>query len=50
MPTVKIVTVNILDDLLRWSERRSLLADGLAELDADLIALQEVTLPENKAE
>ena len=50
MPTVKIVTVNILNDLSRWHERRSLLADGLARLQPDLVTLQEVTLPENNAQ
>lgn len=44
-PVVRIATINILNDLSRWSERRSLLAEGLAALSLDLIALQEVTNP-----
>lgn len=49
MPRIKIVTINILTDLSRWMQRRSLLAEGLAALSPDLIALQEVHLPENPA-
>jgi endonuclease/exonuclease/phosphatase family metal-dependent hydrolase len=44
-PIVRVATVNILNDLSRWHERRSLLAEGLAALSLDLIALQEVTDP-----
>jgi endonuclease/exonuclease/phosphatase family metal-dependent hydrolase len=44
MPTLSVVTLNILNDLARWPERRSLLADGLAGLQPDLIGLQEVAL------
>lgn len=33
--TFKVVTLNILNDLSRWSERRSLLAADLAELEPD---------------
>lgn len=50
MPTFKVVTINILNDLSRWDERRLLLVDGLAELDPDLIGLQEVVLPDNNAQ
>lgn len=49
MPRLKIVTINLLTDLSRWKQRRSLLAEGLAALSPDLIALQEVRLPENPA-
>lgn len=42
---IRVATVNILNDLSRWGERRGLLAAGLAALDLDLIALQEVTNP-----
>lgn len=49
MPRLKIVTLNILTDLSRWHERRSLLTQGLADLSPDLIALQEVRLPFNPA-
>ena len=44
-PNVRVATINILNDLSRWHERRSLLAEGLAALSLDLIALQEVTDP-----
>ncbi|KAF3889886.1 MULTISPECIES: endonuclease/exonuclease/phosphatase family protein [Nostocales] len=46
---VKLATINILFDLEEWEQRRSLLVDGLAAEQADLIALQEVKLPENTA-
>lgn len=42
---IRLVTVNILNDLSRWAERRTLLAHGLNALSPDLIALQEVTDP-----
>lgn len=50
MPTLTVVTINILRELKRWPERRALLAQGLAEQNADLIAVQEVALPENTAQ
>jgi endonuclease/exonuclease/phosphatase family metal-dependent hydrolase len=43
VPPFKVVTINILNDRSRWKERGALLAQGLAELRPDLIALQEVT-------
>ncbi len=46
---IKILTLNLLSDLSRWPVRRDLLARQVWELDADLIALQEVKLPENTA-
>jgi endonuclease/exonuclease/phosphatase family metal-dependent hydrolase len=49
MLRLKIVTINILTDLSRWKQRRSLLLEGLAALSPDLIALQEVQLPQNPA-
>ena len=49
MPRIKIVTINILNDLSRWEQRRTLLVSGLAALSPDLIALQEVHLPQNPA-
>jgi endonuclease/exonuclease/phosphatase family metal-dependent hydrolase len=49
VPSLKIVTLNLLRDLSRWDERGPLLAAGLAELHADLIAVQEVRLPHNTA-
>ncbi|WP_435007948.1 endonuclease/exonuclease/phosphatase family protein [Tundrisphaera lichenicola] len=42
---LRVATVNLLNDRTRWTERRTLLARGLAELSLDLIALQEVTEP-----
>ena len=42
---LRVATVNILNDLSRWGERRRLLARGLDALALDLIALQEVTDP-----
>jgi endonuclease/exonuclease/phosphatase family metal-dependent hydrolase len=50
MPAIRVVTINILRDLSRWGERGPLLAESLAELQPDLIALQEVKLPENTAQ
>lgn len=44
---VKVVTINILFELDKWEQRRQLLVDGLAAFQADLIALQEVKLPED---
>jgi endonuclease/exonuclease/phosphatase family metal-dependent hydrolase len=46
---IKIVTANILRDISRWEQRRSLLVDGLASFQADILALQEVALPEDNA-
>jgi mRNA deadenylase 3'-5' endonuclease subunit Ccr4 len=45
----KVVTINLFSDLSRWDDRRTLLAEGLADLGADLVAVQEVSLPENNA-
>jgi endonuclease/exonuclease/phosphatase family metal-dependent hydrolase len=42
---IRVATINILNDLSRWHERRDLLARGLADLSLDLIALQEATDP-----
>ena len=44
-PVLRVATVNILSDRTRWTERRNLLASGLAALSPDLIALQEVVDP-----
>jgi endonuclease/exonuclease/phosphatase family metal-dependent hydrolase len=52
MTRVRLVTINILNDRrasTRWEERRSLLANGLRQLAPDLIALQEVRLPDRRA-
>jgi endonuclease/exonuclease/phosphatase family metal-dependent hydrolase len=42
---IRVATVNILNDLSRWDERRTLLVGELDALSPDLIALQEVTDP-----
>jgi endonuclease/exonuclease/phosphatase family metal-dependent hydrolase len=47
MPVLKIVTINILFDLSRWKERRGLLVQGLSKLKPDVVAIQEVRLPDN---
>jgi endonuclease/exonuclease/phosphatase family metal-dependent hydrolase len=44
---VKIATINILFEVEEWIARRQLLVNGLAAAQADLIALQEVKLPED---
>lgn len=44
---VKVVTINILFELEDWEQRRQLLVQGLAAEQPDLIALQEVRLPED---
>ena len=49
MPEFSLVTINILVDLSRWNQRRELLLDQLAELDSDLVALQEVSLSGNSS-
>ncbi len=50
MAPFTLVTLNILNDRTRWLLRRSILAAQLAELQPDLIALQEVTpRPDNNA-
>lgn len=50
MSSFKLVTINILSDLSRWAQRREVLAQGLADLAPDVVALQEVKLPENTAQ
>jgi endonuclease/exonuclease/phosphatase family metal-dependent hydrolase len=45
MASIKVLTLNILNDLSRWEERKLLLVKGLQELGPDLIGLQEVTWP-----
>ena len=44
VPEFSLVTINILNDLTLWDVRGSLLVDQLAELNPDLIAMQEVSL------
>ena len=49
MNSLNLVTINILVDFTRWNARRDLLVEGLAALQPDVVALQEVRLPENPA-
>lgn len=49
MARLTIATINLFADLSLWEQRRTLLADGLAALRPDLIAVQEVELRENTA-
>ncbi len=44
MPNFSLVTINILNDLSLWEARGVLLVEQLAQLDADVIAMQEVSL------
>jgi endonuclease/exonuclease/phosphatase family metal-dependent hydrolase len=46
---LSILTFNLLSDLSQWQSRRDLVLEGLLDLQPDLIALQEVRLPENTA-
>jgi endonuclease/exonuclease/phosphatase family metal-dependent hydrolase len=46
---VKVVTINIFSDLSHWASRRDWLVQELKAHAADVIALQEVVLPENNA-
>ena len=46
---LKVATINILFEMGEWEQRRELLVQGLAAESADLIALQEVKLPENNS-
>jgi len=49
MSIIKIISINILSDLSRWTQRRELLAQGLQEMQPDVVAIQEVRLPHNPA-
>jgi len=49
VPDFSVVTINILNDLSLWAKRRHLLVDQLADLNPDLIALQEVSLKGNSS-
>jgi endonuclease/exonuclease/phosphatase family metal-dependent hydrolase len=42
--TLSLVTINILNDLSLWNKRRHTLVDQLAEINPDIITLQEVSL------
>lgn len=49
MARLTIATINIYADLSLWERRRTLLADGLAALSPDLIAVQEAELRQDTA-
>lgn len=44
MSKFSLVSINILNDLSRWRQRRGLLVEQIAELQPDLIAIQEVSI------
>jgi len=44
MPEFSLITINILVDLSRWNQRRTLLLNQIEELDPDIITLQEVSI------
>lgn len=50
MTLIKVLTLNLLNDLSRWDERKNLITQGVNNLQPDLIALQEVKLPLNTAQ
>lgn len=49
-PNLKVVTLNLLNDPTYWPRRAPLIVDELKSLQPDLIALQEVSLPDNTAQ
>ena len=48
MIQVRVVSINILNDLSLWHLRRNLIVDQLFEMSPDLIGLQEVSLKDGK--
>ncbi len=48
-PKITVATLNLLNDMRRWEQRRRLIVDGFKKAQPDLIALQEVVLPQNTA-
>lgn len=46
---LKVITLNLLNDLTYWAERSPLIVQELQVLSPDIIALQEVALPFNNA-
>ena len=48
--TLRVVTLNLLNDLTYWRLRAPMIVDELNALQPDLIALQEVVLPDNTAQ
>src|SRR5512135_1961979 len=49
-PHLKVVTLNLLNDPTYWLLRAPLIVAELKTLQPDLIALQEVALPDNTAQ
>jgi endonuclease/exonuclease/phosphatase family metal-dependent hydrolase len=47
---LRVVTLNLLNDLTYWRLRAPMIVDELNALQPDLIALQEVVLPDNTAQ
>ena len=47
---LSVVTLNILNDLRRWDERKDMIVAELRQMQPDLIALQEVKLPLNNGQ
>jgi endonuclease/exonuclease/phosphatase family metal-dependent hydrolase len=47
---LRVVTLNLLNDLTHWRLRAPLIVDELKALQPELIALQEVVLPNNTAQ
>ncbi|MCJ7696390.1 MAG: endonuclease/exonuclease/phosphatase family protein [Anaerolineaceae bacterium] len=47
---LKIITLNMLIDLTNWNLRGQCIVDEIKELDPDIIAFQEVSLPFNTAQ
>jgi endonuclease/exonuclease/phosphatase family metal-dependent hydrolase len=50
IPNLRVVTLNLLNDLTDWPLRAALIVAELNALQPDLIALQEVVLPDNTAQ
>jgi endonuclease/exonuclease/phosphatase family metal-dependent hydrolase len=50
MKAVSVVTLNLLNDLRRWDERKDMIVSELRHMQPDLIALQEVKLPVNNGQ
>jgi endonuclease/exonuclease/phosphatase family metal-dependent hydrolase len=50
MKTLTVATLNLLNDLRRWEERRGMIVEAFRHTQPDAIALQEVVLPRNTAQ
>ena len=49
MSSLSVVTINILNDLSHWNKRRQVLVNQLAQLNPDIISMQEVSLKGNSS-